>query len=61
VTDYRLYFLNAEGRIRHAVEIQCEDDEAATKLVQQHADGRAMELWQGARCVAKYDPPGPKT
>ena len=59
MTDYRLYFLNAEGRIRHAVEFRCVDDEAAAKLVQEHADGRAMELWQGPRCVAKYEPSPP--
>ena len=55
MADYRLYFLNTEGRIRHALEFQCADDDEAGKLVQDHADGRAMELWCGSRCVAKYD------
>jgi len=55
LSDYRLYFLNAEGHIRHAVEFHCADDEAAQALVQKHADGRAMELWCGARRVMKYE------
>lgn len=55
MSDYRLYFLNAEGHIRHAVEFQCADDEAAKAQIQKHADGRDMELWCAPRRVTIYE------
>ena len=54
MTDYRLYFLNAEGRIRHALELQCTDDSEAETLARERADGHDVELWCGARLVARY-------
>jgi hypothetical protein len=43
--DYRLYFLSSEGRVAHAVELQCRDDENAIEMAESQADGRGMELW----------------
>jgi hypothetical protein len=51
VQGYRLYYLDPNGHVRHAVEIACDGDERALEAVEQHRDGRAMELWQQARRV----------
>ena len=51
---YRLYFLDGNGHIRHVVELECDSDETAIALVEQHRDGRDMELWQRGRFVGKF-------
>ncbi len=52
MTHYRLYFFDLAGSIRHALDLECDDDEHAIRVVGEHADGRPMELWQGPRQVA---------
>jgi hypothetical protein len=53
MAGYRLYFLDDNGRIRDAHEFESEgDDDALTEAEARH-DGRAMELWSGARVVRK--------
>lgn len=54
VADYRLYFLGIDDRISKAVELDCPDDQAAVAAVAEHADGRAMELWQLGRKVRMF-------
>ena len=55
--SYRLYFLGRDGRIAHAVQLECCSDEQALAAVGTHADGRAMELWQQARKVRAFAAP----
>jgi hypothetical protein len=50
---YRLYYLE-DGHIRRVHELDCEDDAAAMKIAAEGADGRAMELWELSRIVAKW-------
>jgi hypothetical protein len=52
--DYRLYFLDADGRIAHALELECRDDDSAIQLAETHVDGRAMELWSLKRRVRSF-------
>ena len=52
--DYRLYFLNSEGNVAHAVELQCSDDEGAIEIAEAQADGRDMELWSLKRKVKVF-------
>jgi len=52
--EYRLYILDWPGRIAHVVDLPCLDDEQALSLAKQRADGRAMELWCGARMVRRF-------
>ena len=52
MTHYRLYFLDSGGGIRHALDLECDDDEHAIRIVSDHIDGGPMELWQGRRRVA---------
>jgi hypothetical protein len=51
---YKLYFLDNDGHIKAATEVFCETDEEADGLAKAQDDGRAMELWSGARLVKKY-------
>ena len=53
MTGYRLYFL-VDERIKHAVTFDCGTDADAIRTVQAYADGRAMELWTGARMVRRF-------
>jgi hypothetical protein len=54
MAGYRLYFL-LDGRIRHAVPLDCDNDAEAIRTVLDHTDGRAMELWCGARIVKCFE------
>lgn len=54
MSDYRLYFLE-DDRIRHVVVLSCDTDEDAIAEVEKHPDGRAKELWCGARVVKRFE------
>lgn len=51
---YRLYFLDAQGHIQNAAEFECSDDAEALICAEDQRDSRPMELWSGARVVAKF-------
>jgi hypothetical protein len=54
--DYRIYFLNDEGRVDQVPSlVRSSTDEQATEQALQLKGTCAIELWQGARCVAKID------
>ena len=53
MAGYRLYFL-VDEHIKHAVTFECDTDAEAISAVDDHADGRAMELWSGARMVRRF-------
>jgi len=57
MAGYRLYFLDDNGRIRDAAEFECDGDAEALSQAEARGDGRAMELWSGARVVAKIAKP----
>lgn len=62
MADYRLYFLDATGHIRKAVELECADENEAINLAEDHRQARhhdhAMELWQRARLIRHFPPAG---
>ena len=51
---YRLYFLDFNGHIERAVDLECDDDAEAVRGIEPHADGGPMELCQGARRVVTF-------
>lgn len=53
MAGYRLYFLDDTGHIRDADEWESEHDDHALAEAETRHDGRAMELWSGARVVSK--------
>ena len=58
--DYKLYFLDPDGHIRQRLDLDCADDHDALRQVQEHADGRGMELWHRSRIVQRFPPAPPR-
>ena len=55
MAHFRLYFLDRNDHIRHAVSLECVDDAEAIQLLDGHRNGGAMELWQGVRLVTRIE------
>jgi hypothetical protein len=55
MVSYRLYFMDFEGHIQSARELECPADHLAIRLAEEEADGRPMELWQQGRVVKKFE------
>lgn len=53
---YRLYFLGHEGRFLRAQDIEVESDQEAVQAARELDHAHCIEVWQGARLVAKVDP-----
>ena len=56
MASYRVYFLNAEGRIMSAVDLSCDSDDHAAAEARRLADGRPVELWERARLIGRFEP-----
>ncbi len=55
--DYRLYFLDDRGHVRHALNLpDCRDDDHAIAVIAESLVAAPMELWQGDRRVHTFDP-----
>ena len=54
MTDYRAYFVDADGHFRYAIPLDCSNDAAAIDQAEQLLDGEDIELWQRARKVATF-------
>lgn len=51
---YRMYFLDAEGRVFRPPEIlECADDQEAIEQAKKFVDGLDIEVWESSRVVAK--------
>jgi hypothetical protein len=55
VAHYRIYFFDRQDHIRHALSVECDNDANALELLESHRDGRTLELWEGARRVARIE------
>jgi len=56
MTLYRLYFLDRDGRIRSAENVECPSDAAAlTVAVKRESPDLLVEVWDGARAVGRMD------
>jgi hypothetical protein len=51
--EYRAYLIGRNGHIVYRVDILCVDDEAAKERAELLVDSHTVELWQGARLVAR--------
>lgn len=56
MTSYRVYFLNAQGGINRAVELDCSDDDQAQEAARALAAQQPVELWERSRLIGRYDP-----
>jgi len=53
---YYAYVIGEGGHITNRVEVICDDDEEAKRCARQMVDGHAIELWQGPRKTAIFEP-----
>jgi len=59
--EYRIFTFDENGRIAGpATILECIDGQAAVAQAQQQLNGRALEIWNGARMVVRLDPIHPK-
>jgi hypothetical protein len=52
--DYRLYFVNGQGRFERVSELVADHDRVAIDGASMRRSTVAMELWCGARKVAEW-------
>jgi len=52
--QYRAYFLDEDGHISNAIDMECTDDEQAKECAKKFVSGRNAELWQLDRLIATY-------
>ena len=51
---YRAYFLDRDGHISNAIDMECTDDEQARECAKKFLSDRNAELWQEDRLIAIY-------
>ena len=52
---YYAFVVDADGHIQNRVVVDCDNDDEAKRLAEQLVDGHAIELWQEARMVARFE------
>ena len=52
--EYKLYFLDDNGRIGQRIDLECAKDEHAVERAVALSDRRAMELWRGPRMIKAF-------
>ena len=55
MTHYRAYLIGRDSYVIKAVDLICDDDDAAKKRAERMVDGHDVELWQHARRIAKFE------
>ena len=55
VATYRLYCLDGVDKVASAEWLEADDDKAAMEAADEKRDGRACELWQNSRLVARME------
>ena len=53
---YYAYVLGPDGNIQSRVDLYCDNDEEAERVIEQLLDRHAIELWQASRRIATYQP-----
>lgn len=56
MAGYYVYILGDDDHIVDRVEVITADDEEAKRLARQLVADRAIELWQEARKIARFEP-----
>jgi hypothetical protein len=52
--EYRAYIISVDERIQSRIELICDHEADAMAQAKQLVDGYDVELWQGARKVARF-------
>lgn len=53
---YYAYIIGDDGHIKGRVQVICDDDPEAKRLAKQLVGGHAVELWQEARMLERFEP-----
>ena len=56
MAGYYAYIIGDDGHITNRVQIICDDDEEAKRCAERLVDGHAVELWQQARKIERFEP-----
>ncbi|MHC2335458.1 hypothetical protein ACVIW0_004747 [Bradyrhizobium sp. USDA 4454] len=59
VHNYKIYFLGEDGHIIGRIDLPVDDDNAAKREARKLAIGQPVELWDGARKIATFQPSNP--
>jgi hypothetical protein len=52
--EYRAYIIGRDGHFLSSVNLECANDGEASEAAGKLQDDHDVELWQGARMVAKF-------
>jgi hypothetical protein len=53
--DYRIFKMGNDGKISGPAQvIDCADEQEAIRTASQALDGKAAELWEGARFIIRF-------
>lgn len=53
---YRAYVIGRDGHIINRIDLMCETEAEAKERAKHLVDGHAIELWDGGRQIAKFEP-----
>jgi len=53
---YRAYIIGPDGHIQHRLDLFCETEDEAKVKAKQLVDGHAVELWDRARKIVRFEP-----
>ncbi|MBR1194084.1 hypothetical protein JQ609_32455 [Bradyrhizobium sp. AUGA SZCCT0169] len=53
---YRAYLIKPDGHVTFRVDLLCDNDEAAKERAKLLVDSHAVELWDGPRKIAQFEP-----
>ena len=53
---YYAYIIGENGRVAGRKDLICETEDEAKKRAKQLVDGHAVELWDQARKIARFEP-----
>lgn len=56
IQGYRAYLIGPDDHITKCVEVRTDDEAVALRLAASLADRATVELWQGARKIARFEP-----
>jgi len=55
MAHYRAYLVGHDSYFIKAIDLICDDDDAAKKCAERMVDGHDVELWEHARRIAKFE------
>jgi hypothetical protein len=54
--EFRAYLIDADGHITGRIDLVVQDEKEAKETAKQLVDGHAVELWEGATKLARFEP-----